>query len=115
LISGNGFDYLLDELSEFQKNCPIEPHKALWFIQGHCAFGDIMLPYFTKVIQLISKNLEINSISKEDRNHWQKRSKIDSYKDLLAVSYRNCLAASQQCDFFDQIKADIENDFGKLS
>ncbi len=113
LISDNGFDYLLDELEAFKQSCPIESHDALWFIQGHCAFEDVILPYFSKVIQLIFTDLAEKASTMEEHNHWQKRSKTNSYRDILSISYRNCFSTSQQCRFFDQIRGDIENDFRK--
>jgi hypothetical protein len=111
-ISENGFEYLRPELEAFEKDCPIEPQEALWFIQGHCAFDEIMLPYFEKIVSLLSAELAARAKSKEDENRWEKRVKQEhAYRDLLNVSYRNCLTSSQHCRFFDQIKADFQVDF----
>lgn len=114
LIRENGYDYLFDELQEFQRQCLIEPSDTLWFIQGHCAFDDIILPYFDKTMQILSKNLVESAKSKEERNRWKKISDPSkSYRDALSLYYVNCLSPSQQCRFFKQIQEDMQNDFLK--
>jgi len=111
LLRENGLDYLLDNYKEFKKSCPIDPEETLWFIQGHCAFDNIIGPYFDKIIQLHSKQLEFAATTKEEKNHWKKRStELRSYRDVLSISYKNCLSRSQKCQFIDQIKNDIESD-----
>ena len=114
LIIAHGYGQLIDELEEFQKNCPINPTESLWFIQGHCAFDDIIVPYFNKIIQILAKNLADKAKSKEKQNHWNKRSESkQSYRDVLSLNYRNCLSPSQECRFFRQIQDDIQTDFLK--
>ncbi len=113
LVSENGYGYLEEELEDFQRSCPISPEEALWFIQGHCALEDVVLPYFAKTVQVLSRELATKAQSQEERNRWQNQtSKPDSfYRYPLTISYRNCLIDTTKCRFFDLIKSDIARDF----
>jgi Protein of unknown function (DUF4435) len=112
ILSENGFDSVIEDFNKFRAECPILPEDSLWFIQGHRAFDDIILPYFDKIIQLLSTQSAENAKSDEERNRWKKRSENKtSNRDVLTTQFTNCLTKSQKCRFFDQIQTDIENDF----
>jgi hypothetical protein len=93
-LRDNGCEYILEELHTFKSNCPIVPNQTLWYIQGHCAFDNIVLPYFEKVLALL-----------EPQNQGK------SYRDVLSSSYGSCFSEANPCLFFDLIKADFKADF----
>lgn len=111
-IANEGYEYLITSFHEFEKTQPIQPEETLWYIQGHCAFEHIILPYFDKIIQILSLlNAEI-ATKDDQKNHWLKKSNSStSYRDRLSISYRTCLLGSRDCKFFEQIKYDIQKDF----
>lgn len=111
LMQENGYDYLLAERNEFKNSCTIEPHETLHFIQGHIAYEDIILPYFTKIIQIIAMDMAEKQTSKEKLNHYMNRVKKDDYSDSLKSSYKDCFSKSVNCKFMEQIKQDINSDF----
>lgn len=111
LMQENGYDYLLAERNEFKNVCSIEPHETLHYIQGHIAFEDIILPYFTKIIQILALNMAEKQATPEKRNHYLNRSKNDDYSDLLKTSYKDCFSRFVKCKFMKQIEQDINRDF----
>jgi hypothetical protein len=104
IFMANGLDEWWKEFLAFRKKCPIEPCETLWFIRGHQAFDDIILPYFDKIVEILSKKEGQNS-------QMSKKKTAATHRDLLRVSYRNCLSASQNCRFFREIKRDFQQDF----
>lgn len=112
LIIENGHDYLVVQLSEFKSSCPIPPEDSLWFIQGHCAFDNIMLPYFNKVVALLAAEQYTLASNTEDRNKWSKLSRPgNNHEEILKRSFRLCLLTQRPCSFFGQIKTDMQADF----
>ncbi len=111
IILNNGYEYLLPDLNDFQQSCSIQPQETLYFIQGHIAFDKIILPYFTKVIQVLALDLAKEETTDDRRNHFQNRSKHKDYNDLLRDSYHRCFSSSNSCRFMEQIKHDIISDF----
>lgn len=92
-IKENNYGYILRELDEFKRECPILPEETLYFIQGHCAFESIIVPFLDKMIALL------------------KNTKIKSYEDVLLNSYTNCFSKNSDCKFFKKIEVDFRADF----
>lgn len=110
-LEAEGLDYLITEFNDFKTTCPILPEESLWFVQGHIAFDSIMLPYFTKGVQLMATELANIAVSKEEKNRWQKRANETNYRDTIILSYINYLPIEQPYRFMELIKKDILKDF----
>lgn len=115
LLNGKDYEYIAADYQVFEEQCLVNPKETLWYIQGHCAFDDIIVPYFHTVIRLHSLDTAEQSGKPEVRNPWVKISAQAArmHRDLLVSGYRLCLIPSQKCRFFDLIQRDMKMDFNQ--
>jgi Protein of unknown function (DUF4435) len=93
-------------------DCPVSDSNAIWFVQGHIVFDDIIVPHFIRLVKLYAE-AEMSRNPKEQARWKGVLKRVYENYTLLSRSYSRCLLQNVNCLFIEDIRNDILTDFSR--